>query len=58
MFERILGLVKDPQFIVDSCDLALVFGECDDFTSNELQSAMEDIFNFHVDMLMGEITPL
>ena len=58
MFNDFVGLVTSLEFVVESCDLALVFGEFNDFTSVELQSAMEDIFNFHVDMLMGEITPL
>lgn len=52
MFNYILGLVKDPQFVIDSCDYALAFGELEDFSSKTLQICMEDILNFHLDMLM------
>jgi len=58
MFHNFVGLVTSPEFVVESCDLALVFGELNDFTSVELQSAMEDVFNFHVEMLMGLVSPL
>lgn len=58
MFNQILGVVNSPQFVIDSCDLALAFGEFKDFNSIALQSAMEDIFNFHVDVMMGATTPL
>lgn len=58
MFNKIIGVVNSPQFVIDSCDLALAFGEFEDFTSQCLQSSMEDIFNFHIDMMMGEITPI
>lgn len=53
MFYNFLEAVKSPQFVIDSCDLALVFGELEDFSSEELQSSMEDITNFHIDMIMG-----
>lgn len=58
MFNNFLETVKSPQFVIDSCDLALAFGEFEDFTSKCLQSCMEDIFNFHVDMMMGAIAPI
>ena len=58
MFNYILGVVNSPQFVIDSCDLALTFGEFEDFSSNVLQLCMEDIFNFHIDMLMGITSPL
>ena len=58
MFNIILGLVTSPQFVVESCDLALAFGECEDFSSEILQESMENIFNFHVDMIAGTIVPV
>lgn len=58
MFNLFLGAVTAPQFAIDSVDLALCFGEFDEFTSKALESAMEDIFLFQADMIMGVISPL
>lgn len=58
MFNSFLGAVTAPQFVIDSVDLALCFGEFNEFTSKALESAMEDIFLFQADMIMGVISPL
>lgn len=58
MFNKIIGVVNSPQFVIDAVDLALAFGEFEDFSSNAFQLCMEDIFNFHIDMLMGVTSPL
>lgn len=53
MYEYIIGLVKDPQFVIDVCDYALCFGEFEDFSSHVFDVCMEDVLNFHLDMLLG-----
>lgn len=56
MFNTFLEIVKSPEFVIDSCNLALAWGELPDFTSKVLELSMEDILNFHIDMIMGEIS--
>lgn len=45
MFDTIIGLVKDPQFVIDSIDFALSF----EYPSLDL--AIEDLFWFNVDII-------
>lgn len=54
MFNLFLGLVSGPQLVIDAVDLVTVFGELDDFTSEDLQECLEDMFLFHSDQLIGE----
>ena len=53
MFKRFLRLVTSPQVVIDSVNLATVFGELDDFSEDELSLCIEDIINFHIDMHLG-----
>ena len=57
MFLNFLDFVKSPQFVIESTDLALAFNEldeeCDDFSSSDLQEAMDNIFHFHCEMIMS-----
>lgn len=57
-FNNFIGLVTSPQVAIDAVDLALVFGELDDFSENELAMCIDDIINFHIDVAMGALTPL
>ena len=56
MYKNFLETVKSPQCTIEACDLALAFGEFEDFSSEALQASIMDIFNFHIDMLSGEFS--
>lgn len=49
MYESFLSLVRDSQMVIDAIDLALVFGELEDFSSEDLQESLEDMFFFYSD---------
>lgn len=57
-FNQFIGLVTSPQVVIDAVDLALVFGELDDFSEDELSLCIDDIINFHIDIAMGALNPL
>ena len=58
MFNKVIGLVTSPEIAIEACDIALVFGELEDFSDKELEICINDIINYRIDVLMGVLIPL
>lgn len=53
MFNLFIGLVTSPQIAIDAVNMCTCFGEVENFPEDEISIWINDIINFHIDMLMG-----